>query len=231
MPKDKSRGWCFTINNPTSSDLDNVNEIDVPYIIVGCEVGEEGTEHLQGYLHYKEPVRFTQVKKALPRAHIEVAKGTSNEAIYYCMKDGAWVEDGERPKQGKRSDLDLIRHDLLTGSTPFDIAEKNFAIWCQYRKAFNEYYDHKVKFDTQVVMYDEDIPEDCEYVYSLPKAYVANIIDPHCILIREFYSKKYKYLCIPRSGTMWGNKNFWDKYNPIYLQDGKKISLTEKEDL
>lgn len=67
----KATCWSITINNPTDDDV----RIDMPgWKLEGqFEVGKEGTRHFQGML--KTPhVRFSAVKKLLPRAHIEVAK-------------------------------------------------------------------------------------------------------------------------------------------------------------
>lgn len=48
------------------------------------EVGEEGTPHIQGYIR-TESVRFSQIKRLFPRAHIEVAKNAI-AAKQYCQK-------------------------------------------------------------------------------------------------------------------------------------------------
>jgi len=45
------------------------------------EQGEEGTRHFQGMLKTPQ-VRFSQVKKAFPRAHIEVARNREALALY-----------------------------------------------------------------------------------------------------------------------------------------------------
>jgi len=45
------------------------------------EKGQEGTVHIQGMLK-TQSVRFAQVKKALPRAHIEAAKNPAGLAKY-----------------------------------------------------------------------------------------------------------------------------------------------------
>ena len=40
----------------------------------------------------------------MPRAHVEARKGTIQQAIEYCQKEGDWEEHGEETKdaQGKR---------------------------------------------------------------------------------------------------------------------------------
>lgn len=71
----KATAWSLTINNPTESDEDNISEARIKgWKVEGQkEQGENGTIHYQ--LLLKTPqVRFSAVKKAFPRAHIEIAK-------------------------------------------------------------------------------------------------------------------------------------------------------------
>lgn len=64
--------WSITINNPLITDY----QIPLPvgWTLEGqLEKGEQGTEHYQGMLRTPQ-ARFSAIKKAFPRAHIEVAK-------------------------------------------------------------------------------------------------------------------------------------------------------------
>ncbi len=91
-----SKHWVFTINNYT--DVDYVrNHHTVNYIIHGREVGTDGTKHLQGYVFFKNRKRLTAVKKLFPRAHLEIKRGTAQEAIDYCKKDGDFDQEGTPP--------------------------------------------------------------------------------------------------------------------------------------
>lgn len=103
----KSRAYCFTINNPVESDYINVRSLfeDSKYGIYGKETGEEGTFHLQGYVYFENARHFKKVKEYIPRAHIEVAKGSPEQNVTYCSKQGDIVEYGDRPVQGRRNDI------------------------------------------------------------------------------------------------------------------------------
>jgi len=66
-------------------------------MVVGNEVGENGTKHLQGFVVYQTRTRFATVKSQLPRAHIEKMAGTPIQASDYCKKDGNFEEFGTLP--------------------------------------------------------------------------------------------------------------------------------------
>lgn len=110
----RSRGWCFTINNPTGWDIADLEKAieATNYLCYGKEVGEEGTPHLQGYLRFQNPVSLKRVKLLLPRAHLEIQKGTVDQAIQYCEKDGEFLQYGERPKSGGKGTKDMWRRIL-----------------------------------------------------------------------------------------------------------------------
>lgn len=97
---DRSRGWCWTINNPTEEDDNDIQRLveQADYVTYGVETGEENTKHYQGYCYFKSVARFNRLKKLLKRAHIEKQKGNNTQAIEYCHKDGEKYEWGTRPE-------------------------------------------------------------------------------------------------------------------------------------
>jgi hypothetical protein len=101
----RSRGYCFTVNNPTQEDYTQLEELECKYVVYGREVGEEGTKHLQGYAYFHTLKSLRQVKKVLPRAHIESQRGSFSQAISYCKKDGDFVERGSPPIEAKAAGL------------------------------------------------------------------------------------------------------------------------------
>jgi len=108
--QDKSQCWCFTLNNWTIEEYEKILAFPCDYIIVGKEVGAEGTPHLQGYIRKQSQIRFNALKKLMPRAHIEIARLSPENNIQYCSKDKNYVEIGQRPVgQGKRTDIEIVR--------------------------------------------------------------------------------------------------------------------------
>jgi len=94
---ERSRAFCFTLNNYTPEEVEAVKLWDAKYIIFGKEVGESGTPHLQGYVSFQNPKKLTALKKLSVRAHWEIARGTPKQASEYCEKDGDVFEKGTRP--------------------------------------------------------------------------------------------------------------------------------------
>jgi len=91
-------GYCFTLNNPTLEETEALKKLDYAYMVLGYEIGtENSTPHIQGYIHFKRSRRFTQVKKDLLRSHVEARKGSIQQAIDYCKKDGVFQEFGSIP--------------------------------------------------------------------------------------------------------------------------------------
>lgn len=83
MSTERATYWSVTINNPIQDDHENIARArQRGWKVDGQpEIGEQGTPHLQ--LAVRTPqVRFSQVKKAFPRAHIEVARNPAALSRY-----------------------------------------------------------------------------------------------------------------------------------------------------
>lgn len=96
-----SRSWCFTINNYTEDERDALRNGKYAYMVFGYERGDEGTPHLQGYVHLQDTKTLSAMKKVMPRAHLEIRKGTVDQAVEYCKKEGDYEEFGKKPMSQK----------------------------------------------------------------------------------------------------------------------------------
>lgn len=126
----RARNWCWTINNPENQDVikENVRRGVlsglVRFTVYQPERGESGTVHLQGYSEFCKPMRRGGVKDLFdcPSMHLEVRKGTREQARDYCQKQettlgdtvvlGEWVQE-----KGKRTDIDNFRDRVVDGAT------------------------------------------------------------------------------------------------------------------
>lgn len=86
-----SKKWCFTFNNYKKEEetaiIKKLETLKSSFII-GREVGEQGTPHLQGYIEFRGKVRPIETLKQFNKIHWEKAKGTREQNIKYCSKDG-----------------------------------------------------------------------------------------------------------------------------------------------
>lgn len=93
--------WCFTLNNYTDLEYVTIKKlcsILCRLAIIGKEVGEGGTPHLQGYIEFKTKARPKSKFKFTDKIHWEKAKGTMKENYDYCSKDGDfWTLNMDAP--------------------------------------------------------------------------------------------------------------------------------------
>lgn len=100
--------WCFTINNPTITKEDLLTKLApfCSYLVIGDEIGEEKTPHLQGYLELETKKRFNSLKLLFapiaPHLESKSNGSTRGQAAAYCKKDGKFVEHGVAPPVGKK---------------------------------------------------------------------------------------------------------------------------------
>lgn len=135
----RTRKYCFTINNYTEEDVsvfdDEKFQSQITYFIIGKEVGEKGTPHIQGFIIFKNTKTFNQFKKWIPRCHVEPCKGSIQSNYDYCSKDGDFLEFGIRPEEepGKRNDLIAIKEAVLRGAAPSEIVVEHVSNYQQLR--------------------------------------------------------------------------------------------------
>lgn len=204
MPKDKTkgrtRGYSITINNYTKNDIKKFKDlVKDDYGIIGYEVGKEGTKHMQCFAYFKNKKSFSTIKEAIPRAHVEATNSTIASNITYCMKDEDYEEIGVRPRQGKRTDLDVIKFDIKKNVLEKEIANKYFSQWCQYRKAFREFKELNNEYDTVMVIYDaantDSIRKAAEYIRKPNSLHMDDyFVDKQLF---AYFSKKYEYVIVP----------------------------------
>lgn len=111
MASQRIINFCFTLNNYTDEDIEKLNKFEYySYLIYGKEKGENETPHLQGYCELSQQLSFKSLKKLLGhKYHIEKRRGSQQQAIVYCQKDGDYYEFGTKKEQGKRNDLSHLK--------------------------------------------------------------------------------------------------------------------------
>ncbi|AXH73611.1 MAG: putative viral replication protein [Cressdnaviricota sp.] len=104
-----AKRWCFTLNNFTDEEISSI----VPILkdkcslgIIGKEVGEKGTPHLQGYVEFNKKMR--PLSLGFKRIHWEKCKGNRQQNKEYCEKDGEIWQ-----KWGFPREIQVITDDML----------------------------------------------------------------------------------------------------------------------
>lgn len=120
----RSRNWTYTLNNYCDEDIALVRGLVTTYHVCGREVGDSGTPHLQGYIELEMQTTLSALKKKLPKAHLEVAKGNADQNKAYCTKEkDVLLETGKPKRQGKRTDIDAVRENLADGANMRAVVE------------------------------------------------------------------------------------------------------------
>lgn len=137
------RSWFFTVNNYTENDYTafiNVSELlEYTWLVVGKEVGEQGTPHLQAAITLKKPMRFNAVRASYGnRVHVEKIRN-QKAAFDYCKKEGDFFEDDNR-KQGKRTDIDKLIETVNTGATLRNVAIEHPREFIKYPHGVEKYF-------------------------------------------------------------------------------------------
>jgi len=153
----QSQFWVFTINNPEDDDILRFPRNKYQFLIYQYEIGENGTEHIQGYVIMNSNVRFSTMKKMVPRAHFEARLGTHEQAVNYCSKletrkenteptiIGEYIDrratknlenkENEKPK----SQSLLVKRLLDEGCSMKEVADNSFHMFLKYNRAFHSY--------------------------------------------------------------------------------------------
>lgn len=141
MVQSKSKYWCFTLNNYTEEEEEQLKNVEASYIVYGKEVGENSTKHLQGYVEFPIRKTLSTIKKipGFARSHLEVRRGTAKEASEYCKKEeGAEIyEKGSLSlvSQGHRSDLDKVIADVKAGMKKRELWETHPKVMIRYHRS------------------------------------------------------------------------------------------------
>jgi len=99
----KFRNICFTLNNYSEEDYKNLlNHEKFKYVIIGIEIGEGGTPHLQGYAELTVQMRFNRVKREIHnQIHFEGGRGTERGDRVLQERQPIRGEGGEESSWGE----------------------------------------------------------------------------------------------------------------------------------
>lgn len=143
----------FTWNN-YDKDFENDLEIEnyfknLPHIkgyVIGKEIGEKGTPHLQGVVRFSNPKSFNTLREYFKNNHIEKVIDLKS-SINYCMKDNDFIEFGDMGlNAGKRTDLTDFRDAIIDGYSDLELLE-------EYPNQFFRFQD-KIQVIREMTLFD-----------------------------------------------------------------------------
>ena len=174
-----ARRWCFTLNNYTpeeelafwrlGQEIENSDWLE--YLIYGREVGEQGTPHLQGYLMANHKMRWSTMNRRIfgqddyGRVHWETARGTPQQAITYCKKDGDFEEFGSTGTKPKNQWQD-IKEMVNSGKSVEDIRDKYPGTWAAYRTSIESWVNEGRQ--ARLEHYDGDLKQKNLWIWGPP---------------------------------------------------------------
>lgn len=146
--KTRNRKWLLTINNPKESNYlhENIKAIlsgikNLGYWCMCDEIGRKGTYHTHLFIYRNNALRFSQIKKAFPTAHIDYCRGTCQENRDYIRKEGKYKDTDKEDtnlkdtfeeygvvpdeQQGRRNDLHGLYGMIKDGMSDFEILEED----------------------------------------------------------------------------------------------------------
>ena len=156
-----ARRYCITHNNYRDEDYALMTQDALPerlptctYCVVGKEKGEQGTEHLQIYLEFKDAISIKALQKKLFPCWMKQSTGHPKDAAGYCKKgtehtrpkegwraffdkpNTKWngLEWGTISHQGKRTDIDEVVEDIQNGATMREVARAHPAQVVKYHR-------------------------------------------------------------------------------------------------
>lgn len=96
---------------------------DLPQIkafVIGFEIGEQGTEHIQGVFQFKRSKRFNTLREYFKNNHIEKIHDLKS-AVDYCKKDNDFLEFGKLTSQGQRTDIEEFTEAIIAGYSDIEL--------------------------------------------------------------------------------------------------------------
>lgn len=122
-------------------------EVECRYHCYGKEVcPTTGRHHWQGFVYYQHPKTLSAVIKILRPHHVEICRGSLDQNEAYCKKAGIYTEVGERPCQGERSDLFVLKQEVMEGRRTVDeITIAQPWMYHQYGRTLNRLEDLRMR--------------------------------------------------------------------------------------
>ena len=212
---ERATRWVGTINNPEENWIDefkneNFQEL-VKYMVCGSEhAPTTGTLHVHFYIHFKQKIYRSTIRRFLPRCWMEPAKGSELKNIQYVTKTTKQFEFGE-PVYAAQCELE--REDKLKEmlkdvvDLSWNEFENKYPIQAFYQK--QKLLDYKISHMPPLQIWDGELQRKNFWIWGEPgcgKSYWARTrADP---------SKIY-----PKNTNKWWNGYDEDNHKIVIIED------------
>lgn len=217
--------YCATLNNYTPEDVAVLRTPNsrLAYIVVGHEMGENGTPHLQIYFQLEKQTKLSTIKNwggPWAKMHLESARGTDVEASDYCKKDGHYFEVGScksMGRAGQRNDLLSLKQAIRDGATYDVLLETHFETCAMYSRFVKDVLKQEA-MNKELALLREDLQS------SLLRPWQKALLDvvsedPHPRRIYWMWENKGNV------GKSWMAKYLMAMKDAILLTPGKKADM------
>jgi len=149
---ERSRRWLITLNNYEFDEIEMYKNgpKSLTYCIGGLEVGLNGTPHIQGYCEFSATIRLSTLKRWLPRAHFEIARGSAKQNIDYCSKEDSVFHVFGEPSNpgGERRDVKRRYEEAKLAAREGRLEDIPADLDARYHNYYlAQYHSHRVVFN------------------------------------------------------------------------------------
>lgn len=212
------RSAVSTLNNYTDADVAKLHAFaatdNCKYLVYGCEVGEQGTPHLQIFFQLKDAVTRSSLCKKLFAAWFDKAYAKDpKDSAGYCMKGEetdrpysqyyarpapSWVGDqfGQISAQGIRSDLSAICDRIIDRQSIRQVALEHPDTYARFHRGLDRLRTHLFP------------PRSLEAMPEVQVYYGPTGVGKSYRAFKEFYPGEPRYVWSPASGKWFDNYDF-----------------------
>ena len=223
MTGKRVKALAFTANNYSDDDLTALTAAAwVKYGVAGKEIAPStGTPHLQGYVSLKKQTRGPKARKALQdlfknHCHIEDAKQSAKANRAYCMKSGDFVEWGEVPAPGRRSDIAAMYKAIKEGADEEKLQEEHTNAWFRYYKACDRVMKKRKKAEIEEKLAEQFVAVE---LHEWQKNCLATLMQQD--------DREVTWVVDPKgnNGKTWLAKYLRCKHGAFYTKSAKKADI------
>ncbi len=146
------RNIFFTLHNYAGNEIQKFRDWSmVRFASIGREIcPTTGGKHLQGYIEFHGPVRFSTIVNKFPQIWLQYRRGTVFKAVKYTQKDKDFEEWGVCSHQGKVSPIRVCCDMISDGATMQDIARADPECFVRNAKGFRDFKNTLINERTTV---------------------------------------------------------------------------------